>query len=109
MSHPPSSGGGATRSLRLGIGAQTAGMGTGSPDTEAMGSASPGAFALPRREPLEIAKRGHAAVQAGGFDMLLMASGFWWRRWRVWFSRHVYLSVHMGYYAKFEKSNLSFL
>ncbi len=40
MSHPPFSGGGATRSLRLGIGAQTAGMGTGSPDTDAMGSAS---------------------------------------------------------------------
>ena len=51
-------------------------------------AASPGAFALPRREPLEIAKRGHAAVQAGGFDMLLMASEFWWRRWRVWFSRY---------------------
>ncbi|MCY4036233.1 MAG: hypothetical protein OXF64_02110 [bacterium] len=40
MPHPPFSGGGATQSLRLGIGAQTAGMRTGSPDTEAMGSAS---------------------------------------------------------------------
>lgn len=40
ISHSPFSGGGATRSLRLGIGVQAAGMGTGPPDTEAMGSAS---------------------------------------------------------------------
>jgi len=38
MSHPPFSGGGATRSLRFAVRAQAAGMGTGSPDTAAMGS-----------------------------------------------------------------------